>query len=502
MTARIPALYFSLLAISATPLFCQGRGGTDWSTGGGDAQRSGWVRTDPKISPDSMAKPGFQFMWKLKLKNDPRQSNGLTAPIVMDRYIGYRGFRSYVFLGGSSDNIFTFDSDLARIEWQKHLNGTAGQGTATCPGGMTASVVRPVPTTFPASNAGRGGAGGGRGGPARSGVGEPLEGAVTLQAIEAAQRQAAAAPGRGPAVGPGGPGRVRLPSYLHAISSDGAFHSMYISNGEEPKPAVKFLPANANAVGLMVIDGAAYAATTNNCAGVPNGIWALDIATGSVASWKGNPAGSEAFALGPDGTVYVATAEGEVVALTAKTLAPKGTYKSGVPFTSSPVIYDDKGKAMVAIGASDGSIHLLDSALGSPQKSAAQGGAVYGLASFLDPAGARWFLAAHDRVITAFRPGSEGDAIGFFQKWNSADMPGLLTPLVVNGVVFAVAGGDPRTHATLHALDAATGKELFRSGDAITSFVPKSGGLTAAGSAVYLGTHDGTLWAFGFPIEH
>ena len=69
-------------------------------------------------------------------------------------------------------------------------------------------------------------------------------------------------------------------------------------------------------------------------------------------------------------------------------------------------------------------------------------------------------------------------------------------PLVLNGVAFVVAGGDAKIHATLYALDAATGKELWNSGSTITSFVPKTGGLTAAGSAVYLGTHDGTLWAF------
>ena len=67
----------------------QGRGGADWSTTGNDAQRSGWVRTDAKISAESMAKPGFQFMWKVKVGND-----ALTAPSLMDRYIGYRGFRS------------------------------------------------------------------------------------------------------------------------------------------------------------------------------------------------------------------------------------------------------------------------------------------------------------------------------------------------------------------------------------------------------------------------
>ena len=55
--------------------------------------------------------------------------------------------------------------------------------------------------------------------------------------------------------------------------------------------------------------------------------------------------------------------------------------------------------------------------------------------------------------------------------------------------------------AVLYALDAATGKELWNSGKTIASFV-HGGVLSGGGSQVYLGTYDGTLHAFGFPIEH
>src|SRR5208282_5700605 len=81
-----------------------GRGGEDWMTSGGDAQRSSWVRTDPKISSDRIQN-GFQFLWKLKLPNDPVQLNSLSPAILLDFYIGYRGFRSLAFVGGSSNNV-------------------------------------------------------------------------------------------------------------------------------------------------------------------------------------------------------------------------------------------------------------------------------------------------------------------------------------------------------------------------------------------------------------
>jgi outer membrane protein assembly factor BamB len=52
------------------------------------------------------------------------------------------------------------------------------------------------------------------------------------------------------------------------------------------------------------------------------------------------------------------------------------------------------------------------------------------------------------------------------------------------------------THATLYALDAATGKELWSSGDQITSWNHFSG-ISGANGRVYLPTFDGTLYCFG-----
>ena len=47
----------------------------------------------------------------------------------------------------------------------------------------------------------------------------------------------------------------------------------------------------------------------------------------------------------------------------------------------------------------------------------------------------------------------------------------------------------------------ATGKVLWGSGDAIASFAPKNG-LSGGAGAVYLSDYEGTLHAFGFPMEH
>jgi len=55
--------------------------------------------------------------------------------------------------------------------------------------------------------------------------------------------------------------------------------------------------------------------------------------------------------------------------------------------------------------------------------------------------------------------------------------------------------------AVLYALDAATGKELWSSGATISSFV-RGVGPSAGDGQVYVVTYDGTIYAFGIPIEH
>ena len=103
------------------------------------------MRRDAKISPETMRKPGFELVWKVKLKNEPRQLNSLTPPVLFDFYISYRGFRSLGFVGSSSGTITGIDIDLARIEWEKRFPSVPPVSTSTeCTGGMTSSVTRPT----------------------------------------------------------------------------------------------------------------------------------------------------------------------------------------------------------------------------------------------------------------------------------------------------------------------------------------------------------------------
>src|SRR5439155_17926458 len=116
-------------AIAAAAVHAQGRGSSEWTTSGLDAQRTGWIRTDPRISPATIQKPGafgpFKFLWKLKLEHDPQAPATLTQPILLDRLIGFRGFKSIAFVGTASETVHAIDIDFGVPLWKYHINYSA-----------------------------------------------------------------------------------------------------------------------------------------------------------------------------------------------------------------------------------------------------------------------------------------------------------------------------------------------------------------------------------------
>jgi len=496
---RNSAVIVTWLFLASGAARAQGRGNANWTTAGNDAQRSSWVRTDAKISVESLRQPGFQLLWKVGLAGQP------TPMIVLDPYTGYRGHKSLGFLSGPSDDIYGIDIDLGLLEWHNRLATSIkppANSTAACPGGMTSSPARPTAVAIQATPAGRGGAV--RSGPARGAVGEPNQGVATLLPAPTSSPAPRTAPVPTTASAPA----VVRPNAVYAVTSDGMLQTMYVSNGADAAPPLPFLPPNAHASGFIVVDNVAYVETDHSCGGVPNGVWALDLTTGQVTSWKsgaadmpGNAGAGPAF--GSDGTLYV-TSGNALTALEPKTLQVRGSFRTG--FNSSPVVFRFGERILVAAATGDGRIFLLDSTdLNVALDKTAPGSNGFGfvpgaLTSWQDNAGTRWLLGAGNAAIMAWKV-VDNDGPKLQPGWVLRNMLSPLPPIVVNGVVFAVAAGEYRSPAVLYALDAATGKELWNTGSTITSFV-KSGGLSAGGSQIYLGTNDGTLYAFGFPMEH
>jgi len=474
----------------------------DWTTAGYDAQRSSWVRAEGKISAATLQRPGFQLLWKLEVADPSTAERALTPPVLLDLVIGYRGFRALAFVTAPSDHVVAIDTDLGRVEWERQFAPGAPSpgGLPACVREMTPNLARPTNAALPILI---GGAGSRTRQPARGAVGEPGEGAVTLAPLVARRPEAPApAPPRPPAPRP----TPRPFPMVYVLSTDGMLRTLNVMNGADAEPPVPFLPPHANARGLIVVDTVAYVATSRGCGAAPNAVWALDLGTHQVTTWPGRVVGADGPAIGPDGTIYVTTSDGHLVVLEPRTLKPRATYRSGGPaFSSSPVIFDRGGRLLIAASSRDGRIRLLDSRrktfVTMPLLSQTAADA---LATWADTDDTHWLVASagsRGSAIAAWKVIQQDSVPRLDPGWVSRHMPAPLAPAVVNDVIFALSRGAPPSSAVvLHALDGATGNELWNSGATIAHVM--RAGLSAGGSQVYVATGDGTLYAFGFPMEH
>jgi outer membrane protein assembly factor BamB len=501
-------------ALSSVIGWAQGRNiGFDWPASGADAQRTAWLRLDPNISADNLVKPGFEFLWREKLENAPRLSASLSQGVTMN---GLIGFTPASFITGASNNVFAVDNDTGYPVWHRRLDAQLPSPTADCPGGITGaagrvvSLVRDPLQLPPAAVPGRG---------YRGGMGEAGEGVP----MEIARRDGGAAlrgvPAPIPAARGGGVFAGRYAGPVYVVSSNGTLHALGQVSGKDLERPAPFLPPNARYSDLTAIGDMLYTSTSRECGGVPNGVWAitLDPKSKTVSSWKtngGSPVGNLAFTA--SGRIIVAIGAGKIapggyanaiVALDAKTLQPVDWFTSpAAEFVATPVVINQGGREIVAAVARGG-IYLLDAA--------ALGGATHAtplfvlsgtnlapdaLASFEQPAGTPWLLVPSPRAVTAFRIAQEGGTVSLQPGWTSREIAAPAAPIVVNDVVFAAASGRPQGAALLYALDAKSGKELWNSGKTMTSWVP-AGNLWASNSQVHVGTHDGTVYAFGYSLE-
>jgi outer membrane protein assembly factor BamB len=522
--------------------------GREWTTSGFDAQRTRWVRSDIRLTKTAIEEGEFRFLWKATFDNEARQLHSLTQPVLQDLLIGYRGFKTLAFVGGSADRIFSIDTDLAKPYWTTHLTYAAATGsvpgsTWDCPGGLLATPSRRTPLTQ--STFGRGA--GRRGGRASSAVGEPGRGAAVLKRLAELQEPPSDPP---PPPPPAGAKAVEPIPFggvdpLYAMGSDGLLRTLRVSDGAMTEPPAAFLPPSTYPSALVFVDGFVYTTTTNGCGAAPNAVWAIDTTSTDkkVTRWDtagANIVGTTGPTLGTDGTLYVALAPSRpapratdgtsdvpanaVVALSRDTLTVKDWFAPGdSTFNAPPIVFTHEDRDVLAITATDGRLFLLDarSLGGSDHRTplhvtppAGTPGSSPGLATWEDGT-TRWILTTTGDTVAAFRASGDGGTLTAERAWESRPLASPLAPIVVNGVVFAASsgefqGGAPATSAeeraerstpaVLYALDALTGKELWTSGTTITSFA--RAGLSGGGGQVYVVTFDNTLYAFGIPMEH
>jgi outer membrane protein assembly factor BamB len=494
-----------------------------WTVPDADPAHSNWQKAETEITTGTVSKE-FKFLWKLKLGSGSTKSSSFTEPILFPGLITGRGFKDLA-LWADANTLYGVDSELGTLVWQKNFN-LAHQAC----GGSNIQVVTEAPQVI-------------HFGGARPATPRPATPSPPAAPLAPSERRIGA---------PAGGGYFGLRG-VYVLTGDGYLHEQIMATGLDFAPPVKFFPAPAgSSFGLNMNDRVVYTAAGSGCRNVANDIWSIDLNTAdyTVSSYKAQKlslSGLTGPAIGNDGTAYVTTGSGpddpaaglyanSVVALNAKDLkvkdwyTPTGAAKSKT-LNATPVVFTVKDKELIAAPGKDGTLVLLDSAsLGGPDHHTAlaqtdtvakpaRRGAWESLATWQDKAGVVWVFAsivgpvAPDAKFAATNgPAPHGSIVAFkvedkdgrpvlTPSWISRDLKNPAPPVIANGVVFALDGGGPSIHATLYALDAATGNQLYSSGDAIETYT-RLAGMSIGDGHVFFTTHDNTLYSFGIPLEH
>jgi outer membrane protein assembly factor BamB len=252
---------------------------------------------------------------------------------------------------------------------------------------------------------------------------------------------------------------------LYVMAKDGNLHALNPGDGRDLS-TWKFLTPGVKRSGLNFAAGIVYATAQD-------GIWSIDV---SGPGTKPSLVHSRVHTLG------------------GVTIGVDG---SVLPAESATVAFSWKGKSVTAGVTRMGllAVRTREQAIGELP------GFRGALATSEDATGARWIFAvsaASQGPIAGFRLEEKDGRPALTRVWNSHSFTRSFAPVVAGNVVFVLSEG-PSKGAILHALDAATGRELYSSGAAVTS--PATGELAVANGHLCFTTTDGTLYCFGFPVD-
>ncbi len=493
----------------------------DWLTDGGGPRRNNWQRDEHILTKDNVK--NLKILWKLKLDNQPREMHSLFPPLIVTGVQTGSGVKQIAIEAGISDNIYGIDVEAGTVLWHKHFEYPPvkeGRGTdpgdPLCPGGLTAT-----PIIGPADESGK------RNVYALAGDGQ-------LHTLNVADGEETA-----PAVkfGFGNSKSYSLNMWKGVIftttsqSCNGSPNQVWAIDINDP--AKKVMTFNPRSGGLWGREGASIDSTGTAWAPTGDGVYDPENRT---------------FGNGLIGVKV----EGNQLQLQDWFEPPNWHWmsKRDLDMQVTPAIFDFDGKELLATASKACRVYLLDTRasggddhetplaqtplLCNEEVNFASAGIWGSLATWEDAAGTRWILTpfwgpvhrnfkppvsygpvTHGAVV-ALKLESKAGGYEMAPTWMSRDMNRAEPPVIANGVVFAYGNGENTeqayperglfdysperiknsTHATLYALDAETGKELYSSGDQITSFNHFSG-LSVANGRVYIGTYDSTLYCFG-----
>jgi outer membrane protein assembly factor BamB len=520
----IAALVLSSVSLSAA----------DYLTEGVDIARTGWLKDEKVFTTGNVA--GMKLLWKIKLPSTPRQMHNLFPPLIAERVATPQGTREMAVVAGVTDDLFGIDVATGEMMWRRHFSDSyqeppAGPGGSQyrtlCPGGQTdVPVVAPSATTgkytiYTVSWDGR------------------------LRQVDLATGQEIA-PAEKFMPSNGKPYALNLSNntiYTASAQGCGGVANAFYSFDLATRKASVFTPAGGGMWGRRGVaigpDGTVYMGTgdarfdpaTKN---LGNGIVAVKLDANKQIHLV------DFFA--PKNANWMQRRDLDVN-VTPVLFDYKGTkFLVGTSKECRLWLLDRDG-----LGGEDHRTPLYTSPLLCNDQQGYDGQGVWGsMAAWQDNAGNQWVVVPFwGAVSKQFHAPVEharptGGGVGAYKveqrngkwqltpAWLSRNMDLAEEVLIANGVAFVSDSGEDATqtipdrawdepgggrlgggldsssprripgsrHATLYALDAVTGKELWSSGNQIASWSHFSG-LTAANGRVYIGTFDGTLYCFG-----
>ena len=504
-------------ALASAIGWAQGRNvGFDWPATGADAQRTGWLRLDPNISVENLSKPGFEFLWREKLDNAPRQSASLSQGVTMN---GLIGFTPASFVTGASNNVFAIDNDTGYPSVASQARCTASCANGAMPGRRHGRCrPRRQPRTRHHCNCLRPRR---RAGDTAAASARPAKVCrwKSHGAMEA-PRCVARRPSRRPAAVAEVCSRADMQDQFTLCRATARCTPSVRSRAVDLERPAPFLPPNARYSDLTAIDE--HVVHEHQPRVRRRREWRLGDHSGSAeqdrdARGKRTAAARSAISRSRQAAGFSSPSGQDTDSpVDTPTRSSRSTQRRCSRSTGSrvrrPSSSRHRSSSVTAVARSSPRgarrrIFLLDAAaLGGANHSTplfvlqTDNSAADALATFEQPAGNAWLLVPGPRGIVAFRIVDEGGKTSLQRGWASRDLVAPTAPIVVNDVVFAASSGRPQGSAVLYAFDSRSGRELWNSGQTMTSYVPP-GNLWASNSQVHVGTYDGTVYAFGYALE-
>src|SRR5262252_1159295 len=125
----ICAAVLAILVIAGPRIGAQGAAAAkppliDYSTDGGDAQRTGWIRDEKILTKETVG--GLKLQWKRETGNEPRALHALMPALIAAKVDTSEGSKQLAIVAGISDNITALDVDTGKIVWRRQWD-YAGQ---------------------------------------------------------------------------------------------------------------------------------------------------------------------------------------------------------------------------------------------------------------------------------------------------------------------------------------------------------------------------------------